>query len=81
MSPLQTFAKEVTEARKEFEAARERTGWASRWLIFKDAKDAAERIAKENAGGLKVKNHLKVASASKSDNSANPKSDSTSNPK
>jgi hypothetical protein len=41
MSPLQTFAKEVTEARKEFEAARGRTGWASRWLIFKDAKDAA----------------------------------------
>jgi hypothetical protein len=29
----------------------------------KDAKDSAERIAKENAGGLKVKNHLKVASA------------------
>jgi osmotically-inducible protein OsmY len=28
----------------------------------KDAKDAAERIAKENAGGMKVKNHLKVAS-------------------
>lgn len=28
----------------------------------KDAKDAAERIAKENSGGLKVKNHLKVAS-------------------
>src|SRR5260221_48132 len=26
----------------------------------KDAKDAAERIAKENSGGLKVKNHLKV---------------------
>ncbi len=25
----------------------------------KDAKDAAERIAKENSGGLKVKNHLK----------------------
>jgi osmotically-inducible protein OsmY len=47
----------------------------------KDAKDAAERIAKENSGGLKVKNHLKVASASKSDNSGNPKSDSTSNPK
>lgn len=46
----------------------------------KDAKDAAERIAKENSGGLKVKNHLKVASA-KSDNSANPKSDTTSNPK
>jgi cytoskeletal protein RodZ len=29
----------------------------------KDAKDTAERIAKENSGGLKVKNHLKVASA------------------
>jgi BON domain-containing protein len=28
----------------------------------KDAKATAERIAKENAGGLKVKNHLKVAS-------------------
>jgi BON domain-containing protein len=28
----------------------------------KDAKEAAERIAKENSGGLKVKNHLKVAS-------------------
>lgn len=44
----------------------------------KDAKDAAERIAKENSGGLKVKNHLKVASAttpdkSKSDNMNNPK--------
>ncbi len=30
----------------------------------KDAKDSAERIAKENSGGLKVKNHLKVAGAS-----------------
>jgi cytoskeletal protein RodZ len=29
----------------------------------KDAKETAERIAKENATGLKVKNHLKVASA------------------
>ncbi|MGZ4830907.1 MAG: BON domain-containing protein [Candidatus Angelobacter sp.] len=29
----------------------------------KDAKDAAERIAKENSGGLKVKNHLKIAAA------------------
>jgi cytoskeletal protein RodZ len=29
----------------------------------KDAKDSAERIAKENAGGMKVKSHLKVASA------------------
>jgi hypothetical protein len=28
----------------------------------KDAKDIAERIAKENANGMKVKNHLKVAS-------------------
>ena len=44
----------------------------------KDAKDAAERIAKENAGGLKVKNHLKVASSS--DQNANPKPD-MSNPK
>jgi hypothetical protein len=30
----------------------------------KDAKDAAERIAKENSGGLKIKNHLKVAGSS-----------------
>jgi BON domain len=29
----------------------------------KDAKDAAERIAKENAGTLKVKNHLKIAAS------------------
>ena len=29
----------------------------------KDAKDSAERIAKENAGGMKVKSHLKVAGA------------------
>ena len=29
----------------------------------KDAKDTAERIAKENAGGMKVKSHLKIASA------------------
>lgn len=43
----------------------------------KDAKDSAERIAKENAGGLKVKNHLKIASATTPDK---PKSD-TSNPK
>lgn len=28
----------------------------------KEAKESAERIAKENSGGLKVKNHLKVAS-------------------
>ena len=45
----------------------------------KDAKDAAERIAKENAGGLKVKNHLKVASNSVS-TPEKPKSD-MSNPK
>lgn len=45
----------------------------------KDAKDAAERIAKENAGGMKVKNHLKVASNSP-DQNANPKGD-MSNPK
>jgi BON domain-containing protein len=44
----------------------------------KDAKEAAERIAKENSGGLKVKNHLKVASADKSDKS---KPDTMSNPK
>jgi BON domain len=44
----------------------------------KDAKDTAERIAKENSGGLKVKNHLKVASAEAP--SDKPKSD-TSNPK
>jgi BON domain len=43
----------------------------------KDAKDAAERIAKENAGGLKVKSHLKVASNSTPEK---PKSD-MSNPK
>jgi hypothetical protein len=29
----------------------------------KDAKDTAERIAKENAGTLKVKNHLKIAAS------------------
>ncbi len=40
----------------------------------KDAKDSAERIAKENSGGLKVKNHLKVAGAS-SDTA--PKTDSS----
>ena len=45
----------------------------------KDAKDAAERIAKENSGGLKVKNHLKVA-ASSDTTSDKPKSD-MSNPK
>jgi len=46
----------------------------------KDAKDAAERIAKENSGGLKVKNHLKVASASMPDKSDKSKPD-ISNPK
>jgi len=46
----------------------------------KDAKDAAERIAKENSGGLKVKNHLKIASATTPDKSDKPKSD-MSNPK
>jgi osmotically-inducible protein OsmY len=46
----------------------------------KDAKDAAERIAKENSGGLKVKNHLKVASASTPDKSDKSKPD-MSNPK
>jgi len=45
----------------------------------KEAKDAAERIAKENSGGLKVKNHLKVA-ASADTTSDKPKSD-MSNPK
>jgi osmotically-inducible protein OsmY len=44
----------------------------------KDAKDAAERIARENSGGLKVKSHLKVASASTPDKS---KPDTMSNPK
>ncbi len=47
----------------------------------KDAKDAAERIAKENSGGLKVKNHLKVASATTPDKSDKTKPDSMSNPK
>ena len=46
----------------------------------KDAKDAAERIAKENSGGLKVKNHLKVASATTPDKSDKSKPD-MSNPK
>jgi hypothetical protein len=46
----------------------------------KDAKDAAERIAKENAGGLKIKNHLKIASATTDKTSDKPKSD-MSNPK
>ena len=44
----------------------------------KDAKESAERIAKENSGGLKVKNHLKVASNEKEN--ANPKPDMN-NPK
>ena len=47
----------------------------------KDAKDAAERIAKENSGGLKVKNHLKVASAATPDKSDKSKPDNMSNPK
>jgi pectin methylesterase-like acyl-CoA thioesterase len=47
----------------------------------KDAKDAAERIAKENSGGLKVKNHLKVASATMPDKSDKSKPDNMSNPK
>lgn len=47
----------------------------------KDAKEAAERIAKENSGGLKVKNHLKVASASTPDKSDKAKPDTMSNPK
>lgn len=46
----------------------------------KDAKDSAERIAKENAGGLKIKNHLKIASAASDKMSDKPKSD-MSNPK
>jgi cytoskeletal protein RodZ len=46
----------------------------------KEAKEAAERIAKENSGGLKVKNHLKVASASMPDKSDKSKPD-MSNPK
>jgi hypothetical protein len=45
----------------------------------KDAKDEAERIAKENSGGLKVKNHLKVAGITDT-TSDKPKSD-MSNPK
>lgn len=46
----------------------------------KDAKDTAERIAKENSGGLKVKNHLKVASAGTETTPDKPKSDMN-NPK
>ena len=46
----------------------------------KDAKESAERIAKENSGGLKVKNHLKVASASMPDKDKS-KPDTMSNPK
>ncbi|HEY3769935.1 MAG TPA: BON domain-containing protein [Candidatus Angelobacter sp.] len=33
-------------------------------VASKDAKDAAERIATENSGGLKVKNHLKISGGS-----------------
>jgi len=47
----------------------------------KDAKDSAERIALENAGGMKVKNHLKVASATTPDKSDKSKPDTTSKPK
>ena len=47
----------------------------------KDAKDSAERIAKENSGGLKVKNHLKIAAASMPDKSDKSKPDTMSNPK
>ena len=44
----------------------------------KDAKETAERIAKENANGLKIKNHIKVAS----NDNMQPKSDKDmSNPK
>jgi osmotically-inducible protein OsmY len=46
----------------------------------KGAKDAAERIAKENSGGLKIKNHLKVAAASTVTTPDKPKTD-ISNPK
>lgn len=45
----------------------------------KDAKETAERIAKENANGMKIKNHIKVAS---NDKDMQPKSDKDmSNPK
>ena len=47
----------------------------------KEAKDAAERISKENSGGMKVKNHLKVASANMPDKSDKSKPDPMSNPK
>lgn len=47
----------------------------------KDAKESAERIARENSGGLKVKSHLKVASASMPDKSDKSKPDTMSNPK
>jgi hypothetical protein len=46
----------------------------------KDAKDAAERIAKENSGGLKVRNHLKVASNA-SDKASDKAKPDMSNPK
>ncbi len=44
----------------------------------KDAKDSAGRIAKENAGGMKVKNNLKVASST---DATQPKANDPSNPK
>jgi hypothetical protein len=47
----------------------------------KDAKDSAERIAKENSGGLKVKNHLKIAAAATPDKADKAKTDNMSNPK
>jgi hypothetical protein len=46
----------------------------------KDAKEAAARIAKENSGGLKVKNHLKVASNDMDKSNDKPKTDMN-NPK
>jgi osmotically-inducible protein OsmY len=49
-------------------------------VATKDAKDAAERIAKENSGGLKIKNHLKIAAASTVATPDKPKTD-ISNPK
>src|ERR1700704_3780460 len=44
----------------------------------KDAKTSAERIASENAGGMKVKNHLKVVSAATPDKSDKSKPDTMS---
>lgn len=43
----------------------------------KDAKDSAERIAKENSGGLKVKNNLKVVSANSVTTPDKPKTDTS----